>query len=147
MWNIEKFDAVSGQGRQAAFRPSIFQSSQGLLWRRTSHSGLIGGPFLGGFCEEFRPFLTGSAPQTETHVTHSKQTTEKFLTGARTHFKLSPNWPKFSPKSVHGTRVAIHRSRVRLQGSRLSLATRHSPLATAVRYNAPCPNFSREVAA
>ena len=32
-------------------------------------------------------FLTGSAPQTEIDVTRSKQTTEKFLTGARTHIK------------------------------------------------------------
>ena len=32
-------------------------------------------------------FLTGTAPQTEIDVTCSKQTTEKFLTGARTHIK------------------------------------------------------------
>ena len=31
--------------------------------------------------------LTGSAPPTEIDVTCSKQTTEKFLTGARTHIK------------------------------------------------------------
>jgi hypothetical protein len=34
-----------------------------------------------------RPVLTGSAPPTEIDVTCSKQTTEKFLTGARTHIK------------------------------------------------------------
>ena len=34
-----------------------------------------------------RPFLTGSGSQTEFDVTHSKQTTEKFLTGARMHIK------------------------------------------------------------
>ena len=33
------------------------------------------------------PFLTGSAPQTEFVVTHSKQTTVEFLTGARTAIK------------------------------------------------------------
>jgi hypothetical protein len=33
------------------------------------------------------PFLTGSAPQTEFPVTHSKQTTDEILTGARTHIK------------------------------------------------------------
>src|ERR1700735_1718435 len=33
------------------------------------------------------PFLTGSAPQTEFTVSHSKQTLEKFLTGARMHIK------------------------------------------------------------
>ena len=32
-------------------------------------------------------FLTGSAPQTEFDVTHSKQTLEKILTGARMHIK------------------------------------------------------------
>ena len=35
-----------------------------------------------------RPFLTGSAPQTEFDVTHSKQTPKKFLTGSRTAIKL-----------------------------------------------------------
>jgi hypothetical protein len=40
-------------------------------------------------CPAFRPFLTGSAPQTEFGVTHSKQRTEKFLTGARMHIKGS----------------------------------------------------------
>jgi hypothetical protein len=39
------------------------------------------------FRPAFRPFLTGSAPQTEFDVTHSKQTSEKFLTGARTHIR------------------------------------------------------------
>jgi hypothetical protein len=33
------------------------------------------------------PVLTGTASQTEIDVTCSKQTTEKFLTGARTHIK------------------------------------------------------------
>jgi hypothetical protein len=36
-----------------------------------------------------RPFLTGSASQTESPVTNSKQTTAPFLTGARTHIKRS----------------------------------------------------------
>jgi hypothetical protein len=35
------------------------------------------------------PFLTGSDPQTEIDVTPSKQTTEKFLTGARMHISVS----------------------------------------------------------
>jgi hypothetical protein len=35
------------------------------------------------------PFLTGSDSQTEIDVTLSKQTTEKFLTGARMHIKVS----------------------------------------------------------
>ena len=40
---------------------------------------------------ERAPFLTGSASQTEFAATHSKQTTEKFLTGARTAFKQTEN--------------------------------------------------------
>jgi dTMP kinase len=40
---------------------------------------------------ECAPFLTGSAPQTEIDATRSKQTTEKFLTGARTAFKQTEN--------------------------------------------------------
>src|SRR6202046_1359726 len=35
------------------------------------------------------PFLTGSAPHSKFDVTHSKQSTEKILTGARTHIKIS----------------------------------------------------------
>jgi hypothetical protein len=38
----------------------------------------------------FSPFLTGSASQTKIDVTLSKQTTEKFLTGARMHISVSP---------------------------------------------------------
>src|ERR1700733_4305886 len=40
---------------------------------------------------DFRPFLTGSAPQTELAVTHSKQTTAPFLTGSRTAIKRIDN--------------------------------------------------------
>jgi hypothetical protein len=36
-----------------------------------------------------RPLLTGSGSQSEFDVTYSKQTTEKFLTGARTHISQS----------------------------------------------------------
>jgi hypothetical protein len=39
-----------------------------------------------------RPFLTGSASETEFHVTPRKQTTEKFLTGARTHISDFAIW-------------------------------------------------------
>jgi Zn-dependent protease with chaperone function len=63
----------------------------------------------------FRPFLTGSGSQTELAVTHSKQTTEKFLTGARTAIKelrfrnssghslaeqRTPNLANHKPKAV-----------------------------------------------
>jgi hypothetical protein len=39
--------------------------------------------------QQCAPFLTGSDPQTEIDVTLSKQTTEKFLTGARMHISVS----------------------------------------------------------
>jgi hypothetical protein len=42
---------------------------------------------------DFSPFLTGSGLQTENDVTRSKQTTEKFLTGARMHFRPSRSEP------------------------------------------------------
>jgi hypothetical protein len=35
-----------------------------------------------------RPLLTGSAPQTESRATPTKQRKRKFLTGARTHIRL-----------------------------------------------------------
>ena len=50
-------------------------------------------PVVTSKCTSGRPLLTGTAPQTEFRATHSKQTTEKFLTGARTHisiFNFSP---------------------------------------------------------
>jgi dTMP kinase len=50
--------------------------------------------------EKFNAFLTGSAPQTEFAVTHSKQTTETFLTGARTAIRRTEN--EF-PHSAHRT--------------------------------------------
>jgi hypothetical protein len=48
---------------------------------KTSRLSLAKRPWL-------RPFLTGTAPQTEFVLTHSKQTTDKFLTGARTHLSF-----------------------------------------------------------
>ena len=145
MWSIEKFGGVSSRGRQAALRPSTFSNPEGLRGRRMSHLGLIVGLFLNGFCEEFRPFLTGSAPQTKIDATLSKQTTKKFLTEARTPIKLSSNWPNFCPNFFHAPRVADHGSRL-LPATSLSLAlTQEGSLACrSFRYNAACPNFSRE---
>jgi hypothetical protein len=40
----------------------------------------------------FSPFLTESALQLEFDLTHRKQTTEKFLTGARTHISDLAIW-------------------------------------------------------
>jgi hypothetical protein len=45
------------------------------------------------------PFLTGSASQTEFDVTPTKQKVEKFLTGARTAFKVAQFRPEFQPES------------------------------------------------
>jgi hypothetical protein len=45
-------------------------------------------PVVASKCASGRPLLTGTASQTEFALTHSKQTTEKFLTGARTHIKV-----------------------------------------------------------
>ena len=85
----------------------------------------------------FAEFLSGSASQTECDVTLSKQTTEKFLTGARIPFSKHQVGQDFPRNLTRGTRVALH-------GSRRLPATSHSPLATAFRYNAPSPNFPRE---
>jgi hypothetical protein len=87
--------------------------------------------------QRFLPFLTGSASQTEIAVTYSKQRTAQFLTGSRIARKRSSNHSKFSPELVHGARVALHGWRLTVHGSRLLPGT-------AFRYNAPCPNFSRE---
>jgi hypothetical protein len=45
-------------------------------------------PVVTSKCASGRPLLIDSAPQTEFALTHSKQTTEKFLTGARTHIRI-----------------------------------------------------------
>jgi hypothetical protein len=80
--------------------------------------------------QRFLPFLTGSALQTEIAVTYSKQRTAHILTGSRIARKRLSNQSKSSPEFVRGARVAG-------RGSRLLPAT-------AFRYNAPGPNFSRE---
>ena len=55
----------------------------------------VPGAFFGTNSSRPRPFLTGSAPQTELTVTHSQQTLEKILTGARMHINEFAN-PHFS---------------------------------------------------
>jgi len=80
--------------------------------------------------QQFLPFLTGSGSQVEIAVTYSKQRTAQFLTGSRIVRRRSSNQSKSSPKFVRRAQVAVHVSRL-------------LP-ATAFRYNAPCPNFSRE---
>ena len=130
MWNTEKFGALSGRRQVAALRPPIFLNPKGVHGQGKLHFGFDTGLVLSGFYEEFRPFLTGSASQTEIAVTHSKQSIGAFLTGSRIARKRSSTQSKFSPEFVRGAQVAAHGSRL-LPG-------------TAFRYNAPCPNFSRE---
>jgi hypothetical protein len=63
---------------------------------RTSHSPLVTRrfsrlkiePVVTSKCTSGRPLLIDSAPPIEFRVTHSKQTTEKFLTEARTHIRI-----------------------------------------------------------
>jgi len=71
--------------------------------------------------QQLLPFLTGSAPQTEIGVTHSKQSIGSFLTGSRIA-SLS-----FTDRasSAAGT---------------LTFLSARRP----IRYNVPGPNFSRE---
>jgi hypothetical protein len=64
-------------------------------------------PVVTSKCVSGRPLLTGSAPQTEFLATHSKQTTEKFLTGARTHIRIF----NFSPFATQDLSQLIQRRR------------------------------------
>src|ERR1700689_4577130 len=45
-------------------------------------------PVVTSKCTSGRPLLIDTALQTEFHVTHSKQTPRKFLTGDRTHIRI-----------------------------------------------------------
>jgi hypothetical protein len=137
MRSTEKFGAVRSRRQGAALRPPVFPNLTpqfGSGTRLTSS----------GFCRLLSPFLPGSASQVEIAVTYSKQRTAQILPGSRIAHKRSSDQSKFSSEFVQGARVAIH-------VSGLSPATSHSlarrnegPLATAFRYNAPGPNFSRE---
>jgi hypothetical protein len=69
-------------------------------------------------------FLTGSASQTEFVVTHSKQTTDEFLTGARTAIKVSQFRAEFQPES-QAQREPECRSRDAAEQGKLPLHTRN----------------------
>ena len=74
----------------------------------------------------FSAFLTGSVPQTEIDLTHSKQTTENFLTGSKTAIKLF----MFCTRPTRSLAQVNHRNRhVTLATSHFSLAT-DSPFST-----------------
>ena len=62
-------------------------------------------PVVTSKCASGRPLLIDSAPQTEFRATHSKQTTEKFLTGARTHISIF----NFSPFTTQNPAQLIQR--------------------------------------
>jgi len=82
-------------------------------------------PAQGSLLGTKRPFLTGSAPQTEFDVSHSKQTSGKFLTGARMHVK---DFEVCTPKTRNLTRVNERNRYVPLATSHYSLATDSSIL-------------------
>jgi hypothetical protein len=73
-------------------------------------------PVVTSKCISGRPLLTGSAPQTEFRATHSKQTTKKFLTGARTHISIF----NFSPFPAQNLAQLIQRRRYRINPRRSS---------------------------
>ena len=62
-------------------------------------------PVVASKCASGRPLLTESAPQVEFVLTRSKQTTEKFLTEARTHIRIFD----FSPFSTQNLGQLIQR--------------------------------------
>ena len=73
-------------------------------------------PVVTSKCASGRPLLTGSAPQTEFRATHSKQTTEKFLTGTRTHIRIF----NFSPFTTQNLVQLIQRRHYRIDSKRSS---------------------------
>jgi hypothetical protein len=95
-------------------------------------------PSLRSLAANFRPFLTGSVPQTEFDVTHSKQTSEKFLTGARMHIRIFQSWPFTTQNPARRGGLArvnlpARRCGPARRGGRkryVTLATSHSPLIT-----------------
>ena len=62
-------------------------------------------PVVTSKCTSGRPLLTGTAPQTEFDLTRRKQTTEKFLTGTRTHIRIF----NFSPFTTQNPSQLIQR--------------------------------------
>ena len=56
-------------------------------------------PVVTSECASGRPLLIDSALPTEFRATHSKQTTEKFLTGARTHISIF-NFSSFTAQNL-----------------------------------------------
>src|ERR1700722_16136805 len=72
-------------------------------------------PVVTSKCTSGRPLLIDSALQTEFRATHSKQTTEKFLTGARTHISVF----NFSPFTTQNPTQLIQRLRRLIRPERI----------------------------
>jgi hypothetical protein len=74
------------------------RSNRELSTTQCSYNFHLSGALLSNGLPHQTQFLTGSGPQTEIDVTCSKQTTEKFLTGARTHIKETRICAKIDPQ-------------------------------------------------
>jgi hypothetical protein len=88
-----------------------------------------------------RPFLTESAPQLEFVLTRSKQTTEKFLTAARTHIRIF----KLLPFPAQNLRQLIQRHLIYLGGrnpknlATVNLHPSHCFTRASLRFAPPNP--------
>ena len=72
-------------------------------------------PVVTSKCTSGRPLLIDSAPPTEFGLTHSKQTTKKFLTGARTHISIF----SFLPFTTQNPIQLIQRRHVLMRRERI----------------------------
>jgi len=103
-------------------------------------------PVVTSKCTSGRPLLTDSAPQTEFNASHSKQTTKKFLTGARTHiriFNFSPFTTQNLTQLIQPHRVLIRRKRVHTKYSNRvnSLHSRRFTRASLRFHARPAPKI------
>jgi hypothetical protein len=78
-------------------------------------------PVVTSKCASGRPLLIDSALPTEFRATRSKQRTEKFLTGARTHIRIF----NFSRFTTQNPAQLIHRRRHQTNPKRLNDHTSH----------------------
>jgi hypothetical protein len=85
--DAERPSASAFLARYKRFRYIETRSGMKMSHKTPPFAFSLAGTFFARGLDCRSPFLTGSAPQTEIDVTCSKQTTEKFLTGARTHIK------------------------------------------------------------
>src|SRR5580698_972324 len=134
MCSAEKVDAVRSWRQMEVTRPPLFGFGGAQLARR----GRYAAPSLRilihrfsrrrrfdfhRFCKVVVPLLTGSAPQTEFDLTATKQTSKKFLTGARTRIRTFSISSKFA---THSCAPAPHASLLIETGSHSELALTHT---------------------